>query len=73
VRRTGEAVSDAHLPERLKAGGDWKNYDLVFASTIGTFVDERNLRREFAEILKQAELPPMRIHDLRHSCARPSC
>ena len=55
--------------ERLKAGGDWQNLNLVFTSTIGTPVDERNLRREFKEILKAAKLPHMRIHDLRHTCA----
>lgn len=33
--------------ERLKAGGDWRAQNLVFTSTIGTPVDERNLRREF--------------------------
>jgi hypothetical protein len=42
---------------------------LVFTSTIGTPLDERNVRREFKELLKEAELPPMRIHDLRHTTA----
>lgn len=57
------------LEERLMAGGDWKNPDLVLTSTVGTFVDERNLRRQFSDVLKQAELPPMRFSDLRHTCA----
>jgi integrase len=39
----------------------------VFASTIGTPVDERNLRREFEAVLTKAKLPHMRIHDLRHT------
>jgi integrase len=55
--------------DRLKAGSDWEDKNLVFTSTIGTPVDERNLRREFDAILKAAELPHMRIHDLRHTCA----
>jgi integrase len=55
--------------ERLKAGGDWQQSDLVFTSTIGTALDERNVRRAFHDVLTAAKLPPMRIHDLRHSCA----
>ncbi len=55
--------------ERLKAGSDWKDQNLVFTSTVGTPVDERNLRREFETILTKAQLPHMRIHDLRHTCA----
>ncbi len=41
---------------------------LVFASTIGTALDKRNVRREFKEILTAAKLPDVRIHDLRHTC-----
>lgn len=55
--------------ERLLAGGRWRESGLVFTSTIGTPLDERNVRREFRAILKAAKLPPMRIHDLRHTCA----
>ena len=29
----------------------------------------RNVRREFYVLLKAAELPRIRVHDLRHSCA----
>lgn len=55
--------------ERLKAGGDWQDLNMVFTSTIGTYVDERNLRREFVAIRKVAGIPHMRIHDLRHTFA----
>jgi integrase len=41
----------------------------VFTTTIGTPLDERNVRREFNEILKAAKPPSMRVHDLRHTCA----
>ncbi len=47
----------------------WQNSNLVFTSTIGTPLDERNVRRAFKAILKQAKLPHMRIHDLRHTAA----
>jgi len=47
----------------------WQEQGLVFTSTIGTPVDLRNVRRSLAEVLKKADLPPMRFHDLRHSAA----
>ncbi len=57
--------------ERLKAGGNWQGSDLVFTSTVGSPLDERNVRRAFKEVLDSAKpkLPKMRIHDLRHTCA----
>jgi integrase len=57
--------------DRLKAGGDWQGSDLVFTSTVGSPLDERNVRRAFKEVLESAKpmLPTMRIHDLRHTCA----
>jgi integrase len=42
---------------------------MVGAVTIGTPLDERNVRREFDSILTAAKLPRIRIHDLRHTCA----
>jgi integrase len=41
----------------------------VFLSTVGSPLDDRNVRRAFSEVLTAAKLPPMRIHDLRHTCA----
>jgi integrase len=55
--------------ERLKAGRDWQQSSLVFTSTIGSPLDERNVRRAFKELLTAAKLPKIRIHDLRHTCA----
>ena len=57
------------LEERLKAGSRWTDSGLVFSSTIGTPLDERNVRRAFNTILKGADLPRIRNHDLRHTCA----
>jgi integrase len=50
-------------------GSKWVESNMVFTSSIGTALDERNVRREFEAILNKANLPPMRIHDLRHTCA----
>jgi integrase len=57
------------MRDRLIAGGDWRQSNFVFTSTIGTPLDERNVRRGFNDVLTAAKLPRMRIHDLRHSCA----
>ena len=55
--------------ERLLAGSKWVDTRLVFTSTIGTPLDERNVRRVFKAVLEAAGLPALRIHDLRHTTA----
>ena len=48
----------------------WQDPDLVFTSETGRPLDGNNLRRrDFARLLEKAGLPPMRLHDLRHSAA----
>ena len=41
----------------------------VFASVVGTPLDESNVRKAYSRILKKAELRHRRIHDLRHTFA----
>lgn len=62
---------DNQLKERLNAGVDYQNNDLVFATNVGTPIMLRNLvRRHFKPTLKRAGLPEtLRLYDLRHSCA----
>jgi integrase len=55
--------------ERRAAGEHWVENDLVFPSTRGTPMDQRNLSREFKALLGRAGLPDIRFHDLRHTCA----
>jgi integrase len=55
--------------ERSFAGSRWKDYDLIFPSTIGTPQDQRNLVRNFKGLLKELGLPKIRFHDLRHTAA----
>ena len=57
------------LEERLCAGTRWQDHDLVFSTSIGTPINPPNLVRTFHRLLERAGLPPMRFHDLRHSCA----
>ncbi len=58
------------LENRLKLGAGYENLDLVFPSDAGTPFQHRNLvRRYFKPILKKAELPNIRLYDLRHTTA----
>ena len=54
--------------ERQWAGSKWRNdWNLIFTTKNGRPLDERNVLRRFQNVLAIAELPKMRIHDLRHS------
>ena len=60
-----------HLVRRegLSKGPSWKESGLVFTTDIGTPIFPRNLVRHFKSKLKEAGLPEIRFHDLRHSVA----
>ncbi len=69
----GRALSE-HLTRQVaqieRTGDLYKDEGLVFASEVGTLMNPTNLRRRsFARLLKRADLPPIRFHDLRHTCA----
>ena len=54
---------------RMKAGDTWYDLDLVFCNSYGRFLNPDALLRSFHKLLAEAELPQMRLHDLRHSAA----
>jgi integrase len=54
---------------RLRKGSEWQDYGLVFPSAVGTPVSPRNLSREFYALRTKAGVPPIRIHDIRHTVA----
>jgi integrase len=55
--------------ERLAAGSRWSETGLVFTTSLGGFLDPRNANRTFYQLCVEAEVPRLRVHDLRHSCA----
>jgi integrase len=56
--------------QRLRIGSEWQAFDLVFCSETGTPLSIPNLTyRYFRPILTKAELPQIRLYDLRHTCA----
>ena len=55
--------------ERLAAGAKWHDSGLVFTTALGTPLDGRNVNRLFKAILRDAGLPAIRYHDLRHTAA----
>jgi integrase len=55
--------------DRITAGDRWVETGLIFTSQVGTPIHYRNLLRDFKALLKDAGLPPIRFHDLRHTAA----
>jgi integrase len=56
--------------EQLRAGSNWQDNGLVFATGKGTPLDAQNIvNRHFKPLLKRVGLPDIRWHDLRHTCA----
>jgi len=75
--RLTRAAADAlrnHLERQLeeieRVGSLYQPGGLVFATESGTLINPSNLRnRSFKPLLKQACLPNICFHDLRHTCA----
>jgi integrase len=59
--------------ERLASLGAWpeegEDEDLVFTDEVGRPLFPRTVTMRFAAIIKDAEFPKVRLHDLRHSVA----
>jgi integrase len=55
--------------QRLKIGDKWENRDLVFADMTGGYMSPAHLDDDFGKIVKDAGLPHLPFHDLRHSAA----
>jgi integrase len=55
--------------ERLAAGPDWHENDLVFTTDVGRPMDGGHINNRFHRALAAARLPDLRVHDLRHTAA----
>ena len=55
--------------ERKLADDKWEDNDLIFPNKNGRPMDARSLLRNFKRLLKNAGLPEIRFHDLRHTAA----
>ena len=76
TERTLQALKDhrrRQAEERLVVGQYWADGcepDLIFTSSTGTYLRQSNVhRRHFKPMLEKAQLPDMRMYDLRHSAA----
>ncbi len=55
---------------QLRAGSDWQDNGLVFATGKGTPLEAQNIvNRYFKPLLRRTGLPDIRWHDLRHTYA----
>lgn len=59
----------AQTKERLRAANLWQEGDWLFASQVGTPVQQRNDLRDWRAVLDAAGVDHARIHDLRHTHA----
>jgi integrase len=54
----------------LQLGSEWRDHGLVFCSSVGTLMGPDNfIKRQYKPLLRRAELPYIRFHDLRHTFA----
>ena len=59
----------AQARERRDRGTVWTDTKLVFTRTNGTALRPAQISDWFADLAREASLPPIRLHDLRHGTA----
>lgn len=60
---------DRQEGERARAGDGWVESGLVFTASSGRPLQPRNLATTYGRLLDHVEVPRIRFHDLRHTCA----
>jgi integrase len=70
AKRALKRHHNAQLEEKTNLAGLWEDNGLVFTTRVGTPVGRQELvTRSFKPLLRKADLPDIRFHDLRHTCA----
>jgi integrase len=65
-----QARRKAQLEERLRAGARWQaTHDLIFTTKTGAMLYPDVVRDMLADRLTAADVPPVRFHAMRHTCA----
>ena len=59
----------AQLEERLAAGAEWADLDLVFAQPNGKAIERKTDWRTWKRLLHEAGVRDIRVHDGRHTAA----
>jgi integrase len=54
---------------RAIAGDSWEEYDLIFPTSVGTPRNGYEVTKQFKHLAREAGLPEIRFHDIRHSAA----
>ncbi|MFI6344170.1 tyrosine-type recombinase/integrase [Streptomyces sp. NPDC050560] len=57
------------MKQRIALGPTWANTGLVFTEDDGTPLHPAWVTTQFRQLVREAELPPIRLHDLRHGAA----
>lgn len=57
------------LEERLVAGDQWVDTNLVFSTPLGGPLIGTQVTKHLQRLAQAAEIPALRFHDLRHTCA----
>lgn len=60
---------ERQVVERRLAGSRWRDFNLIFPSSIGTPHEPRNVQHHFQDLRVQLGFTGVRFHDLRHTCA----
>lgn len=60
---------ERQLKARAQAGNAWQERDYVFCTSLGTHLLPNDVLEQLKLLLKKAQLPAFRFHDLRHSAA----
>jgi site-specific recombinase XerD len=72
-QRTGIELLNRHLTamdeHRKKTGSQYVDHFLIFAEEDGSPIHPGAITKEFARLIREAGLPSIRLHDLRHNAA----